>query len=158
MKRKTTGTSTSDKPVNDIGNKALHEQHDVKIEEGEDGTFRARISDQLYIDKLLMKSQLTMSQHKAAEYLLQVFVDAGVFVKTVDHTSALSGMTGGSPPSMLTSGLMKLRDVSLCIEEAVGEDDAVKVCVSVAKDFVIQDDDLEVFRKAFDAVDKHYMT
>jgi hypothetical protein len=112
----------------------------------------------LHIDKVLLKSQITVAQHKAAEYLLQIFVDAGVFIKTVDHTSALSGMTGGKPPSMFTSGLMKLRDVSLCVEEAVGEDDAFKVCVTVAKDYPIHDEDLDVFRKAFDAIDQAYLT
>ena len=155
MKRKATGTGN--KPINDVGNKALHDQHDVQLEESEDGSFRARITDQLQIDKVLLKSQITVAQHKAAEYLLQIFVDAGVFVKTVDHTSALSGMTGGTPPSMFTSGLMKLRDISLCVEEAVGEDEAVKVCVTVAKDYPILEEDLDVFRKAFDAIDKAYL-
>jgi|TARA_A100001515_G_scaffold27064_2_gene20689 hypothetical protein len=156
MKRKATGTG--DKPINDVGNKALHDQHEVQLEESEDGSFRARVTDQLHIDKVLLKSQITVAQHKAAEYLLQIFVDAGVFIKTVDHTSALSGMTGGKPPSMFTSGLMKLRDVSLCVEEAVGEDDAFKVCVTVAKDYPIHDEDLDVFRKAFDAIDQAYLT
>ena len=155
MKRKVTGTG--DKPINDVGNKSLHDQYDVHLEESEDGSFRARITDQLQIDKVLLKSQITVAQHKAAEYLLQTFVDAGVFVKTVDHTSALSGMTGGTPPSMFTSGLMKLRDISLCVEEAVGEDEAVKVCVTVAKDYPILEEDLDVFRKAFDAIDKAYL-
>ena len=155
MKRKTTGTG--EKPINDVGNKSLHDQYNVQLEESEDGSFRARVTDQLHIDKVLLKSQITVAQHKAAEYLLQIFVNAGVFVKTVDHTSALSGMTGGPPPSMFTSGLMKLRDVSLCVEKAVGEDDAVKVCVTVAKDYPIHDEDLELFRKAFDAIDKAYL-
>lgn len=155
MKRKATGTGN--KPINDVGNKALHDQHDVQLEESEDGSFRARITDQLQIDKVLLKSQITVAQHKAAEYLLQTFVNAGVFVKTVDHTSALAGMTGGNPPSMFTSGLMKLRDISLCVEEAVGEDEAVKVCVTVAKDYPILEEDLDVFRKAFDAIDKAYL-
>ena len=155
MKRKATGTG---KPINDVGNKALHDQHEVQLEESEDGSFRARVTDQLHIDKVLLKSQITVAQHKAAEYLLQIFVDAGVFIKTVDHTSALSGMTGGKPPSMFTSGLMKLRDVSLCVEEAVGEDDAFKVCVTVAKDYPIHDEDLDVFRKAFNAIDQAYLT
>ena len=155
MKRKATGTGN--KPINDVGNKALHDQHDVQLEESEDGSFRARITDQLQIDKVLLKSQITVAQHKAAEYLLQTFVNAGVFVKTVDHTSALAGMTGGKPPSMFTSGLMKLRDISLCVEEAVGEDEAVKVCVTVAKDYPILEEDLDVFRKAFDAIDKAYL-
>jgi|TARA_R100001082_G_scaffold55592_1_gene30630 hypothetical protein len=156
MKRKATGTGN--KPINDVGNKGLHDQYDVQLEESEDGSFRARVTDQLHIDKVLLKSQITVAQHKAAEYLLQIFVDAGVFVKTVDHTSALSGMTGGKPPSMFTSGLMKLRDVSLCVEEAVGEDDAFKVCVTVAKDYPIHDEDLDVFRKAFNAIDQAYLT
>ena len=155
MKRKATGTGN--KPINDVGNKALHDQHDVQLEESEDGSFRARITDQLQIDKVLLKSQITVAQHKAAEYLLQTFVNAGVFVKTVDHTSALAVMTGGNPPSMFTSGLMKLRDISLCVEEAVGEDEAVKVCVTVAKDYPILEEDLDVFRKAFDAIDKAYL-
>ena len=155
MKRKATGTGN--KPINDVGNKALHDQHDVQLEESEDGSFRARITDQLQIDKVLLKSQITVAQHKAAEYLLQTFVNAGVFVKTVDHTSALAGMTGGNPPSMFTSGLMKLRDISLCVEEAVGEDEAVKVCVTVVKDYPILEEDLDVFRKAFDAIDKAYL-
>ena len=53
---------------------------------------------------------------------------------------------------------MKLRDVSLCLEQAVGEDDAVKVCVTVAKDYPILDEDLEVFRKACNAIDQAYLT
>ena len=80
MKQKTSGTS--DEITMDVGNPKLHERHQVALER-EDGEVvaRARVTDQLAIDRLLLKDKITLIEHKAAEFMLQVCVDAGAFVK-----------------------------------------------------------------------------
>ena len=89
MKQKTSGTS--DEITMDVGNPKLHERHKVVLEKEEgEVVSRARVTDQLAIDRLLLKDKITSIEHKAAEFMLQVFVDAGAFVKSVNFNSTPS--------------------------------------------------------------------
>jgi 4-hydroxy-L-threonine phosphate dehydrogenase PdxA len=153
MRQKTSGTS--DEITMDVGNPKLHERHEVALEK-EDGEVvsRARVTDQLEIDRLLLANKITSLEHKASEYLLQVFVDAGVFVKTVNMNAISSGRFA---KSNYNYGLLRFRDTAGVIEEAVGEDAAVMVFNAIAKDLPVLDNELPFFRLAMQALDKNYI-
>ena len=154
MKQKTSGTS--DEITMDVGNPKLHERHDVVLEK-EDGEVvsRARVTDQLAIDRLLLKDKITSIEHKAAEYMLQVFVDAGAFVKSVNFNSTPSTRF---QKSNYNYGLLRLRDTANCIEGAVGEDYAYMVINGIAQDKEFADEEVPIFRMAMQQLDRDYIS
>ena len=153
MKQKTSGIS--DTKVNDVGNPKIHEKHKVVLEKDEgDAISKARVVDQLEIDRMLLADKITSLEHKAAEYMLQVFVDAGVFVKTVDMHATSSGRF---QKSNYNYGLLRLRDTGRVIEDAVGEDETVMVMSVIAKDLPLVEEEIPVFRLAMQALDKNYI-
>ena len=154
MKQKTSGTS--DEITMDVGNPKLHERHKVVLEK-EDGEVvsRARVTDQLAIDRLLLKDKITSIEHKAAEYMLQVFVDAGAFVKSVNFNSTPSTRF---QKSNYNYGLLRLRDTANCIEGAVGEDYAYMVINGIAQDKEFADEEIPIFRMAMQQLDRDYIS
>jgi len=154
---KQTPTGISDKPINDVGNEATHQHHNVTLEQGEDGSIRARITDQLNIDRMLKAGRITTTEHRAAEFLLEVFVDAGAFVKSLNPAGTTGSSKYKKPPSMMTSGLMRLRDVAHCLEEGVGEDDAVSICMIIAKDLDVHENFIDNFRKGLQHLDEAHL-
>ena len=154
MKQKTSGTS--DEITMDVGNPKLHERHDVVLEK-EDGEVvsRARVTDQLAIDRLLLKDKITSIEHKAAEFMLQVFVDAGAFVKSVNFNSTPSTRF---QKSNYNYGLLRLRDTANCIEGAVGEDYAYMVINGIAQDKEFADEEIPIFRMAMQQLDRDYIS
>ena len=154
MKQKTSGTS--DEITMDVGNPKLHERHQVALER-EDGEVvsRARVTDQLAIDRLLLKDKITLIEHKAAEYMLQVFVDAGAFVKSVNLNSTPSTRF---QKSNYNYGLLRLRDTAKCIEEAVGDDHAYMVINGIAQDKEFVDEEIPIFRLAMQQLDRDYIS
>ena len=56
------------KSISDLGTRQIHEKHSVMIEGGV--IPRAKVMDQLIVDKLLMDGRITLSQHMAAELFL----------------------------------------------------------------------------------------
>ena len=154
MKQKTSGTS--DEITMDVGNPKLHERHEVVLEK-EDGEVvsRARVTDQLAIDRLLLKDKITSIEHKAAEYMLQVFVDAGAFVKSVNFNSTPSTRF---QKSNYNYGLLRLRDTANCIEGAVGEDYAYMVINGIAQDKEFADEEIPIFRMAMQQLDRDYIS
>ena len=154
MKQKTSGTS--DEITMDVGNPKLHERHKVVLEK-EDGEVvsRARVTDQLAIDRLLLKDKITSIEHKAAEFMLQVFVDAGAFVKSVNFNSTPSTRF---QKSNYNYGLLRLRDTANCIEGAVGEDYAYMVINGIAQDKEFADEEIPIFRMAMQQLDRDYIS
>jgi len=139
----------------DVGNPKLHERHDVVLEKTDgEVVSKARVTDQLEIDRLLLTDKITSLEHKAAEYMLQVFVDAGVFVKTVNMNVISSGRFA---KSNYDYGLLRFRDTAGVIEDAVGEDAAVMVFNAIAKDLPVLANELPFFRLAMQALDKNYI-
>ena len=61
------------------------------------------------------------------------------------------------PPSMMTSGLMRLRDVAHCLEEGVGEDDAVSICMIIAKDLDVHENFIDNFKKGLQHLDESHL-
>ena len=154
MKQKTSGTS--DEITMDVGNPKLHERHDVVLEKADgEVVSRARVTDQLAIDRLLLKDKITSIEHKAAEFMLQVFVDAGAFVKSVNFNSTPSTRF---QKSNYNYGLLRLRDTANCIEGAVGEDYAYMVINGIAQDKEFTDEEIPIFRMAMQQLDRDYIS
>ena len=154
MKQKTSGTS--DEITMDVGNPKLHERHKVVLEKADgEVVSRARVTDQLAIDRLLLKDKITSIEHKAAEFMLQVFVDAGAFVKSVNFNSTPSTRF---QKSNYNYGLLRLRDTANCIEGAVGEDYAYMVINGIAQDKEFADEEIPIFRMAMQQLDRDYIS
>lgn len=79
----------SNKSHTDLGTNEIHKRHSVMIEGGK--LPRAKVMDQLVVDKMLMDGLLTLQQHQAAEYLLNQAVQAGVFAKALNYEPKASG-------------------------------------------------------------------
>jgi hypothetical protein len=140
----------------DVGNPKLHERHDVVLEKADgEVVSRARVTDQLAIDRLLLKDKITSIEHKAAEFMLQVFVDAGAFVKSVNFNSTPSTRF---QKSNYNYGLLRLRDTANCIEGAVGEDYAYMVINGIAQDKEFADEEIPIFRMAMQQLDRDYIS
>lgn len=73
-------------PSTYLGSPELHKRHSVMVEGGT--VPRARVMNQRAIDGYLLKGQLTLKQHRAAEYLLQQAVMAGTFARGVNLAGA----------------------------------------------------------------------
>ena len=101
MKQKKNGTDLSD-----IGTKQLHSKHDVRVEKIDSGLVRATVRDQLVIDVYLFDDIITVNQHAEAERLLDLAQKAGVFLRSVDMGSIVSG---GSRSDLAGSGFVRWR-------------------------------------------------
>ena len=101
MKQKKNGTDLSD-----LGTKQLHSKHDVRVEKIDSGLVRATVRDQLVIDVYLFDDIITVNQHAEAERLLDLAQKAGVFLRSVDMGSIVSG---GSRSDLAGSGFVRWR-------------------------------------------------
>ena len=76
--------------MNDVGSQMLHERHKIRLEKEEgEPIARAKVVDQLVIDRLLNDDLISLSQHKAAEIFLLTAKNAGIFLtgpNTVSYT------------------------------------------------------------------------
>jgi len=52
---------------------------------------------------------------------------------------------------------MRLRDVAHCLEEGVGEDDAVSICMIIAKDLDVHENFIDNFRKGLQHLDEAHL-
>ncbi len=151
MKQKKTGTSASDVNINDVGNPGTHLKHRVVLEldDGEKIS-RARVADQLAIDRMLLADQINASQHRAAEYLLGVLLNAGVFVRTVNFTAIRST---SKSKDQYTHGLMRLRDITKVLSEEFSDRDVSLVYDVLIRDIDLIGADLAIFGACLDTVD-----
>jgi hypothetical protein len=101
MKQKKNGIDLSD-----IGTKQLHSKHDVRVEKMDSGLVRATVKDQLVIDVYLFDDIITVNQHAEAERLLDLAQKAGVFLRSVDMGSIVSG---GGRSDLAGSGFVRWR-------------------------------------------------
>ena len=151
MKQKKTGTSASDVNINDVGNPGTHLKHRVVLEldDGEKIS-RARVADQLASDRMLLADQINQSQHRAAEYLLGVLLNAGVFVRTVNFTAIRST---SKSKDQYTHGLMRLRDITKVLSEEFSDRDVSLVYDVLIRDIDLIGADLAIFGACLDTVD-----
>lgn len=79
----------SDKSHTDLGTKEIYKRHSVMIEGGK--MPRAKVMDQLVVDRMLMNGLLTLQEHQAAEYILSQAASAGVYAKPLNYEPKSSG-------------------------------------------------------------------
>ena len=81
----------TDKSHTDLGTKEIYKRHSVMIEGGK--MPRAKVMDQLVVDRMLMNGLLTLQEHQAAEYILSQAASAGVYAKPLNYEPKSSGGT-----------------------------------------------------------------
>ena len=116
--------------VNDIGTAALHRRHVISLEQADSGVGRARVNDQMFIDKLLLKKAITIQHHQAAERILSLAVQAGVYLKSPDMTSTF----GGSGHSNRNDRLLRLSRTFRRITKEFGEPAATLTYLMIVED------------------------
>lgn len=73
------------KSISDLGTRQIHDKHSVMIEGGV--IPRAKVMDQLIIDRLLMNGRINLSQHMAAELFLSQAERACINVRAQKYDS-----------------------------------------------------------------------
>ena len=121
----------------DLGTARLHARHTIHFDEADSGLPRARITDQLFIDQLLLADVLTLEQHAAAERLLNLAQKAGVFLRPLSFDSR----GGGGRPDLYTSAFMRLRRVLKAIHRDYGIDGVEVFWVHIVEDVPTQSRD-----------------
>jgi len=96
-------------PTTELGNKQLHERHSVMIEGGT--IARARVMDQLVIDKMLAEGMLSAGQHRVAEEILSLAVESGFYASAPPLEGSTSSLKGTKVPSKVFSYARKLRPI-----------------------------------------------
>ena len=117
--------------TNEVGNRHLHDRHNITLESTDHGFAHAKIRDQLFIDSLLLKDQLTMKQHAEAERILLLCQFAGVFLGSPSLTSV---RIPGNKPDPYSSALMALSRIMKKIQTKHG-----LAGVKAIEDHVIED-------------------
>ena len=93
----------SDKSHTDLGTKEIYKRHSVMVEGGK--LPRAKVMDQVVVDRMLMDGLLTLQQHQAAEYLMSQAAKAGIFAKPLNYEPKSSG--GSSQNGLESDQLMR---------------------------------------------------
>lgn len=91
----------TDKLHTDLGTKEIHKRHSVMVEGG--NMPRAKVMDQVLIDRYLIDGLLTLQEHQAGEYLLNQAMKAGLFAKPLRYEA---GSGEANPDSMASEALM----------------------------------------------------
>jgi len=77
------------KSISDLGTREIHDRHSVMIEGGI--IPRAKVMDQLIVDKLLMDGRITLSQHMAAELFLSQAERACINIRAQKYDAIPAG-------------------------------------------------------------------
>ena len=75
------------------------------LEQSEGAFLRVRVTDQLFVDKLLLSKKIEIKQHATAEWILNQAVRANVYLKS---PSMDSGFSGGKAKDKYTNSLLIL--------------------------------------------------
>jgi hypothetical protein len=147
-------SGTSDLVVNDVGSPRLHERHRVILEKEEgEVVARARVTDQLQIDRLLLSGKIDTVEHKSAEFLLDVLGRAGAFVRSVN----LKGAPSTDKGSGRYNNLLLLRDIVNCMSDSVGREAAEMIVGAILLDRAVLGNELPVFRDGLAAIDQRFI-
>jgi hypothetical protein len=79
------------KPTTDLGTNEIHKRHKVMIEGGK--IPKAKVMDQLVIDRYLIDGLLTLVQHRAAEYIFHQAIRAGMYTQPLNYGDRARGAT-----------------------------------------------------------------
>tara|TARA_R110002153_G_scaffold15947_3_gene56656 strand:- start:40 stop:477 length:438 start_codon:yes stop_codon:yes gene_type:complete len=140
-------TGNSDIKINETGTRELHQRHRTTLEQGEGAFLRVKVTDQLYIDKLLLSKNLDLQQHSTAEWVLKQAMQANVFVKS----PSMMGTFGGGSGDKYTNGLLIFSRTMRKIKNKFGVEAEKIVFDIVVDDLNIKDKEkLKTLRRALD--------
>jgi hypothetical protein len=140
-------TGNSDIKINETGTRELHQRHRTTLEQGEGAFLRVKVTDQLYIDKLLLSKNLDLQQHSTAEWVLKQAMQANVFVKS----PSMMGTFGGGSGDKYTNGLLIFSRTMRKIKNKFGVKAEKIVFDIVVDDLNIKDKEkLKTLRRALD--------
>ena len=140
-------TGNSDIKINETGTRELHQRHRTALEQGEGAFLRVKVTDQLYIDKLLLSKNLDLQQHSTAEWVLKQAMQANVFVKS----PSMMGTFGGGSGDKYTNGLLIFSRTMRKIKNKFGVEAEKTVFDIVVDDLNIKDKEkLKTLRRALD--------
>tara|TARA_R110000751_G_scaffold2011_1_gene7891 strand:+ start:609 stop:1046 length:438 start_codon:yes stop_codon:yes gene_type:complete len=140
-------TGNSDIKINETGTRELHQRHQTTLEQGEGAFLRVKVTDQLYIDKLLLSKNLDLQQHSTAEWVLKQAMQANVFVKS----PSMMGTFGGGSGDKYTNGLLIFSRTMRKIKNKFGVEAEKIVFDIVVDDLNIKDKEkLKTLRRALD--------
>jgi len=111
-------TGISDIKVNETGTNELHKRHKTSLEQGDGGFLRVKVTDQLYIDRLLLDKKIEVSHHITAEWILHQATKANVYVKT----PSMDDTFGGGSGDKYTNGLLVFSRTMNKIKKKFGEE------------------------------------
>lgn len=142
-------------PTTYLGNKQLHKKHAIMVTGGAVPT--ARVMDQHIVDRYLINGLITLSQHRAAEYLLDQAATAGMWATGIDlsKTRVQSGKPNNVPFRIFPFG----RTIAM-VRKRFGDFHAYLVQEVVCHDWDIQQKDemMGCLRESLDWIAERRMT
>ena len=84
----------------DLGTNEIHKRHSVMVEGG--AMPRAKVMDQMVIDRYLINGSLSLSEHQAGEYILNQASKAGLFGRQGDSVFSDALMRYGRTMSLIS--------------------------------------------------------
>mgnify|MGYP003666359817 CR=1 FL=1 len=140
-------TGNSEIKINETGTRELHQRHRTALEQGEGAFLRVKVTDQLYIDRLLLSKKLDIHQHSTAEWILKQATQANVFIKT----PSMTGVFGGGSGDKYTNGLLIFSRTMRKIKNKFGVEAEKIVFDIIVEDLHITDKEkLKTLRRALD--------
>jgi len=140
-------TGTSEIKVNETGTSELHKRHKTSLEPSDNAFLRVKVTDQLYIDRLLLTKKIDVHHHMTAEWILDQATRANVFVKT----PSMSGTFGGGKGDKYTNGLLLFSRTMNRIKKKFGRTGEKLAFDIIVDDVNIKDvKALQMFRKILD--------
>jgi len=140
-------TGTFEIKVNEVGTSELHLRHKTSLEQSDNSFLRVKVTDQLYIDQLLLSKKIDVHHHMTAEWILGQATRANVFVKTPSMDIAF----GGGKGDRYTNGLLLFSRTMRRIKKKFGIEGEKIAFDIIVDDIHIQDaKKLQVFRKILD--------
>tara|TARA_R110000764_G_scaffold47727_3_gene106286 strand:- start:401 stop:934 length:534 start_codon:yes stop_codon:yes gene_type:complete len=144
-----TGQTSNEVFLNEIGTPKLHEKHSVGIEKiGKMG--RAVVLDQHIIDKLLNKKKITPNQHLVADKYYNLISTSGAFISSPPFERVSISINNRSKP--LPRGLVLLTVQRILRTECSPEKENEMWIIMVNNPSEINDEQLDCVRECLDAL------
>ena len=153
-------TGTSD--LFDVGTRQLESHHEMALEQvdGTKNIFRARVVDQLEIDRLFHAGEINKHQYAMAERLFDLAVKAGCYVRGINISELI--MSGGPPTGVDVGSVVGLRALAFtracrAIRQKAGEGTAKWVCAVVVDNRKAErPEELTALRMGLNALREHW--
>ena len=128
----------------------MHDRHSVRLEQSEgEPVARARVVDQMVIDRLLEKDFISLSQHKAAEVFLLTAKNAGMFLK---GPNMMGSPQGNIKKEKYHFGLLRLSRMLKMVTDELGQRASDLLMIVVCEEHFPNKEQLNIFKKALDLI------